>query len=282
MTPLPASVDTDNPDKRVSQGASPVVFVLVLIALSLPFGLFGSQTNIHLLPGVPISALMFVCPSMTALLLVYRTHKTMGVRTLLKRAFDYNHIGSKRWFIPILLLAPAIKVLSYGLMRAIGLPLPTPHVSLLVVLGLCIVFFIGALGEELGWSGYVTNPLLERWNALQAGIALGVVWAVWHVVPLMQVNRPVGWILWWCLGTVAARVLLVWLYINTGKSVFAATLFHATMNISWQLFPINGSHFDPRIDALVTTALAVIVVLLWKSQMLMNGNGFRWRIAKPR
>jgi membrane protease YdiL (CAAX protease family) len=50
------------------------------------------------------------------------------------------------------------------------------------------------LGEELGWSGYALDPMQARWHALQAGILLGLVWAVWHWVPLVQVHRSAEWI----------------------------------------------------------------------------------------
>jgi len=66
----------------------------------------------------------------------------------------------------------------------------------------------------------------DRWNALETGILLGLVWAVWHWLPLMQAHRSPAWIAWWSLYTVALRVLIVWLYNNTGRSVFAAILYH--------------------------------------------------------
>lgn len=46
-----------------------------------------------------------------------------------------------------------------------------------------------ALGEELGSSGYVLDPLQERWNALQSSGILGVVGVVWHLVPLLLIHR---------------------------------------------------------------------------------------------
>ena len=134
---------------------------------------------------------------------------------LLERSFEYKRIRSKVWYAPILLLMPSVMVLSYGLMRLIGVPLPTPQFPVLEVLALLLVFFIAALGEELGWSGYVLDPMQDRWGALRAGILLGLVWAAWHIIPLLQAHRSPAWIAWWCLGTVTMRVLMVWLYNNT-------------------------------------------------------------------
>jgi len=82
-------------------------------------------------------------------------------------------------------------------------------------------------------------------------------------VALLQAGRSITWIAWWTLSTVAARVIIVWLYNNTNMSVFIATLFHMTINVTWQVFPVNGSYYDPRITGLVTALVAVVVVLFW-------------------
>jgi uncharacterized protein len=244
--------------------SSPLKFFLLVFALSVLFWLMGAVTELELLPGLPVSSLMAVCPLLAALILVYRENKTIGVTELLKRSFDYKRISAKVWYIPILLLMPGVMVLSYGLMRLLGLPLPTPHYpAVLAVLVMSVAFFIAALGEELGWSGYVIDPLQVRWNALQASLLLGLVCANWHIVSLVQAHRSLAWIAWWCLYTVAARVLIVWLYNSTGKSVFAAALFHAMLNVSWQLFPNNGSHFDPRITGLIVAVVAAIITVVW-------------------
>jgi hypothetical protein len=75
---------------------------------------------------------------------------------------------------------------------------------------------------------------------------------------------------WWCLATVAQRVLIVWLYNNTGKSVPAAVVFHAMSNLSWQLFPINGSYYDPRITGLIVAFVAVVVTIVYGPRRLMR------------
>jgi uncharacterized protein len=60
-----------------------------------------------------------------------------------------------------------------------------------------------------------------------------------------------------------ARILIVWLYNNTGRSVFAVALFHATLNLSYMLFPVYGSHFDIRLGGLVTAFAATMVIVHW-------------------
>jgi membrane protease YdiL (CAAX protease family) len=157
---------------------------------------------------------------------------------------------------------PVIAVLSFVVVRVMGVPIPAPHIAILATLELLALFFVAALGEELGWSGYALDPMQKRWHALSAALLLGLVWSAWHIVPLLQTHRPLDWITWWCVGTVTLRVVMVWLYNNTGKSVFAVALFHAVSNVCWQSFPIHGSYFDPRINGLIMLGVAAVVTIV--------------------
>lgn len=206
---------------------------------------------------------MAFCPMAAALILVYRENRTVGMTELLKRAFDFRRIKSKRWYVPILLLMPGVSVAVYALMRWMNMPLPPPQIPLLPMLLMFLAFFVGALGEEIGWSGYVLDSTQRRWSALRAGISLGLVAIVWHLAPLLLTQRAPAWIAWWCLYALGSRILIVWLYNNTGKSVFGVSLFHAMLNLSYMLFPVYGSHFDMRLGGLVTAFAAVMAIVLW-------------------
>ena len=242
---------------------SPLKFFTLVLGLSIPFWLIGAATDLQLMPGLSVSALMAICPMVAALILVHRERSTAGVTELLRRSFDFKRIRAKRWYVPILLLMAGISVAVYGLMRWMDMPLPAPQIQVLEALLMFLAFFVAALGEELGWSGYVTDPMQDRWNALQTGVLLGLVAVLWHLVPLLLVQRSPTWIAWWCLYALAARILIVWLYNNTGQSVFAVALFHATLNLSYMLFPVNGSHFDMRLGGLGMVFTATIVTLVW-------------------
>jgi membrane protease YdiL (CAAX protease family) len=236
--------------------------------LSVPFFVIGAVTGLQLLPGIPIAALAFVCPGLAAVILVYQKSRAAGVKTLLRRSFDYRRIPSNFWYLPIMLLLPIVSVLSFGVQRLIGVPVPSPQIAMVPTLGLLLVCFVAALGEELGWSGYAIDPMQETWGVLTASLLLGLVWAAWHIVPLVQAHRSLAWIAWWCVGTVALRVVMVWLYNKTGKSVFAMALLHAMINVSWQSFPIHGSYFDPRINGLIMLVLATVVTVAWRPRNL--------------
>ena len=215
---------------------------------------------------------------MAALILVYRVEGGGGVRKLMRRIFDQRRIRERIWYGPIIFLMPVIFLLTYGVMRVMGLPFPDePHSLFLLIPLLFVVFFMLAIGEEVGWTGYATDPFQDRWSALTTSIILGLVTALWHFVPLIQMGRTPIWIAWWALDSISIRILTVWLYNNTGRSLFAAIVFHAMFNVSFAVFPNYGSHWDPAVAGAITAIVAVIVTFLWGSRTLA-----RYRYAGSR
>lgn len=251
----------------------------MVFALSLPFWLIGAiaeHFSIGLPFNLPVSALTFVCPLIAAFILVSREEQPGGIKRLLKRVFDLKRIRHKIWYVPIIFLLPGIYLLSYAIQRLVGRPLPEPHLSFLMIPLLFVVFFIPAVCEETGWMGYAADPMQARWSALTTSILLGAVWAIWHVVPDIQAHQTWAWIAGQRFYSVALRILIVWLYNNTRKSVFAAIVFHDMDNVSvYSLFPDPGSHYDPAITGALTAIAAVIVTFLWGPKTLAR---FRYAV----
>lgn len=245
-----------------------MTFFLLVFGLSIPFWIAGGLFPRELMPGVPLSALMVLCPAVAAAILVWRQRGWGDVVRLAARAFDFPRIERPAWYAPTLLMMPAIAAAAYGVMRILGVEVPRLEVSWRAVPGMALMILVAAVAEEVGWSGYATPRLQGRMSALRAGLLLGVVTAVWHLIPLVEVGRAAGWAAWQAGNLVATRVLLVWLFNNTGGSVAATALCHATVNLSWQLFPNGGSHYDPRIVGLITAAVAVVVVSGWGPRTL--------------
>jgi len=251
-------------------------FVLVFV-LSVPFWLLGAFTDLskNIPINLPIAALMLVNPMIAALILVYRENGSDGVKQLLKRPFDYQRIKRKIWYVPIFFLMPLLMVVAYGLMKFMGVALPDLHFPGVMVPVFFVVFFIAGIGEELGWSGYAIDPMQNRWGALTASIILGVVWQIWHIVPDIQNHQTPLWIVWHRGGSVLLRVLIAWLYNNTGKSIFAVITFHAMVNIGQLVWPFYGSYYDPFIPFILLAVTAAIVTFLWGPKTLA-----RYRYAR--
>jgi membrane protease YdiL (CAAX protease family) len=181
--------------------------------------------------------------------------------------------GSKHkvWYVPTIFLMPLIYLLAYWGVQLLGISLPVqPEFPYMVVPLLLVLYFIGAAGEELGYSGYVTDPMQERFGALKAGLIIGSFWALWHVPALLQNHLGVGYIAWGLPATVGLRILIIWLYNNMGKSVFAANLCHVTALM-------GSSYVATSAGTPIIVVAAAIVTFLWGSKTLA-----RYRYAGSR
>ncbi|MHC1753946.1 MAG: CPBP family intramembrane glutamic endopeptidase [Methanosarcina sp.] len=253
---------------------SPLLFFVLVYALSIPLWvlnvIYPMKLPVDNLPVTDIVATF--SPMVAASILVYREEKLLGVKNLLKRAFDYKRITKKVWYVPIIFLMPFIYVLTYVIMRLVGLPVPTVWNPPLLTPLLFIAFFLAAAGEELGYSGYVTDPMQVRYTALTASLIIGLIHAVWHFPSMLSMGMTLGLFIWGgFILAVSFRILTVWLYNNTGKSVFAAILFHAVTNTGRSIFPGSRSAFqlyDGAIGYGLIAITAVIVVFLWGPKTL--------------
>lgn len=254
-----------------SGNRSPLKFFILLFLLSLPFWLAGdiAERELPLPFSLPAGALVLVCPMAAALILIYREEGPDGIQRQLSRCSDYGRIQSKVWYLPVFLLMPFLMALEYGIMRLAGMPVPDPQFSLLALPVFFLLFFVAGIGEEIGWTGYATDPLQDRRTALEAGVILGIVWAVWHMTPYIQGHNTPIWLIGQSAATILLRVLIVWIYNNTEKSLFAAIAFHASSNLSQLvLFPIYGSYYDPVIASVLLAVTVIMIVIMWGPRTL--------------
>ena len=236
--------------------ARPFAFFALVFLISIPFWIAGAMSGAFLLPGLPVSALGAFCPVLAAAFLFYRKSGWPGVTGLLARSFDWSR--ANEWLLLAVLLPVVPLVATLVLRRATGAVLPPITLSPLAAVPMFAAFLVAALGEELGWSGYALDPLQARFGALNAALVIGAVWAVWHYIPLLQAHRALDWMAWWTLATIARRVIMVWLYNNAGRSVFAVALFHATGNLV-ELGAL--AWYDPRVSGLTLAAVALALVI---------------------
>jgi hypothetical protein len=249
---------------------SPLAFFVLVLVLAVPFWVLGALTGVELLPGLPIAALSFICPVLAGLILAWREGGHRGARSLLARAVDVRRIRAPGAWAAALLIPPGVAIACWLLARLGGSPIPAPQFAIAKALGLVAIFLLAATGEELGWSGYVLDPLQSQWGPLRASLILGAVWIVFHYVPLAQEHRSMAWVAWWSLGSLSMRVIMVWLYNRVGRSVFAVSVFHMAANLAWQLYPVSGSWFDPRSHGLLMALVAVVAVLSWRSAAISH------------
>jgi membrane protease YdiL (CAAX protease family) len=134
-----------------------------------------------------------------------------------------------RWYAVALLAPLPISALACWIEVLLGAPGP---IRLAPIAPLQAIVFLLVIGEEIGWRGFALPILLSRWGPWRASVALGVVWALWHLplfyLPGMpQFGSPfVPFIAY----TSALSILLTILAQRTRGSVVIATLLHGAVN----------------------------------------------------
>ena len=253
---------------KASDGRSLPRYFLLLFGLCMPFWVIGATFDIQLFPGLKLFQAGLAMPMFASLILTYHERGWPGTAALLRRTYDVSSIKPRIWFVPMLLVFPSFGAVNYWLMRQTGASIPPPSLSLIGFLGYCTVFFM-TFAEELGLSGYALDPLQERYSALVTGIILGLVWAGYHIPGfLISGYYSAGWIFWHAAYTVASRVLFVWVYNNSGKSLFSMALCHWSFGLFWSLWPQENLQlavpfYRPQITAVAASLLVAIVVYIW-------------------
>jgi membrane protease YdiL (CAAX protease family) len=133
------------------------------------------------------------------------------------------------WFL--VLLVPPLAILAVlGLLRELVSLQFTPQ---LFVFGIAAGVLAGAC-EELGWTGFAYPQLRSRLGALRGALLLGLLWGLWHfpVVDSLGAASPHDvyfpeFLAAFVAMLVALRVLIAWVYTNTG-SLRIAQLLHAS------------------------------------------------------
>ena len=247
---------------------SPWVLLSAIFVLSVPLLVLGSSSGARLMPGLPLSALMFLCTAAVAFWAAWRVGGLAGMRTLLARVLDAGRARPWTWHLVALSVFPVVLLLEYAAVLALRIPLPAAQVAWLQLPLLFALFFVAAACEEVAWSATLLEPLQVRFGALGAGLALGVFAAVWHVIPFRQAGHALTWILGQCVFTVGFRVVVAFVYNASSRSLFAAVLCHAAYNTAWQLFPSQGSGYDPWITAVLTWVVVGVVVVVFGARTL--------------
>lgn len=211
-------------------------------------------------------------PAVAAVLAAWLTAGPPGFRELASRLVRWRVGG--HWYAVVLLGPAAFWVLvvaidaALGWSEELGRPLIVEHGLAAALPLLLYIALTDGLGEEPGWRGYALPRQLERLRALPASLAVGVVWAVWHL-PLFwtrgtSLYGSSPWIL--LLELPALSVLFSWVFLHTRGSVLLAILFHASWNLCAMSAGVaGGGHLGPTLIVLgLKWVLAGIVVVSWR------------------
>ena len=242
--------------------ASITSFFVLTFIFTLPAYILVALTglNIILSPEMVFAfiPLAVIAPICAALVLTYRISGRIGVKKLLKRSFDYKRVKNKKWFWPTILIMPLLISLVFGVSSLLELELLPARMPLIAAPIALIMFFLAALFENIGWMGYAFEPMSNRWGLFKSTLLLGVIWGLWHVPMYIFAIPEPEMIVAQVIVLIALRFIIVWLYSNTGKSVFIAILFHAIYDVCIIVIPINIV-----VTAIIMSISAALIFYFW-------------------
>lgn len=206
---------------------------------------------------------MFAAPCLAGVLMTAIIDGIGGVRNLFRRAIKWR--AAWRWYAAMLLFPGLILVVLLALTKTVSVEFAP--VLMLVGLGAGL---IAGFFEETGWTGFAYPRMQLRYGVLGAGLVLGIVHAVWHVLPdYLGASAARGdfWLahfLAFALFVVALRVLIVWVYANT-QSLLLAQLMHASSTgfllvlVPLSLTPAHATLFYWVYAAMLWIVAAIVV-----------------------
>jgi membrane protease YdiL (CAAX protease family) len=162
-----------------------------------------------------------------------------AVRQYLRGLLDFR-LGWQAWLVPMLVLGGSTWF-AWMLPELWGEPRVDMLLPSLWVFPPYIVIMIlfGGGQEELGWRGYILDPMEERLGPWLGNLALGVIWAVWHL-PLFfipgtsQTLMPFGGFV---LLTTGYSWFFAWVRQVSGKRTWAGLITHGWANAFIPIFP---------------------------------------------
>jgi len=170
-------------------------------------------------------------------------------------------------------------VTNYRWARMLGFDLPAPFViGLLSKMSLgFLVTMVFVLGEEIGWSGFLTPKLLKLSSVPVTSLIVGGYWALWHYPAIIGGLYGTGTPLWVALPgftlVIGAESLVRTVLISKSQSVWIGTVLHASGNVIlmgmfWEMTVHNGyaGYLVSETGVFLGLVYMIIAVLFWHLQ----------------
>jgi membrane protease YdiL (CAAX protease family) len=211
-------------------------FLLLTFGLSSIFYIFFARAKTLSAGGGLYVPLLMWCPGISALIT-----RLLFQRNLRGEGWKW---GPTRYELAGYALPIAYAACAYGAVWIFdfgGVDLARFHIS--ATRFLVVGFATGlafALGEELGWRGFLVPKLAERFSFTRTAIISGIIWASWHVPLIIFADYNGGTPTWYSIACFAVMVVgisfpMAWLRLRSG-SVWPAAILHASHNLFIQGF----------------------------------------------
>lgn len=200
-----------------------LLFVTVLIAIFQQklFQVFKMEIlNFEKIDGAPI-ILPQLAPTIAFLIIV------LLIKSLrFSINFDFNSIIALKSIMAIV-IPLFLSSIIFFVCKFMGIEPKLSSGTIPSITLAIATILVGALGEEIGWRGFL-QPLLEKnTSALLASIIVGLLWGLWHVG---HYKNGFMYMIAFLIFTVSASIIIAWIYRDTKFNILIPMLFHTSIN----------------------------------------------------
>ena len=177
-----------------------------------------------------------------------------------------------------------------GIADMFGIDISSTWVTMLVLIavngtvGMLVAF--GAIGEELGWRGFLVPELYKHYDFTKTSLISGAIWAIYHWPLLILLLGPRLGVSPWVMlpislvAGIGLSTIMAWLRLRSG-SVWVAVIFHMALNIhnqgffqnltiktSWLTNYVSGEH-----GLMLAIVSAFAGYLFWRKRDSLPAKG---------
>lgn len=220
----------------------------IITFLAITFAISSVFYYLMIIAGVLEAAYgLMCCPGIAAIIVSLLYHRGENAMNFRRCDAKYNLAGL---WLPLVYggISYGIYLLIFGkkvitINETLEQLIKTPVMLLLYL----AIYFVSALGEEIGWRGYLNPKLVEHFGFNKGSLITGLIWTAWHM-PVFATGYMSDTVPLWYQLPILTALCIGWSYPMSyvgmkSKSVWPAAIFHAFHNFALQILmdqSING------------------------------------------
>jgi membrane protease YdiL (CAAX protease family) len=214
-------------------------------------------------------------PTVIALLMMRVMAGSSGVVQEVQHRLRYSR-GTAKWLVPAAVVPMVTYLLAVVSARLAGDTAPfIPFAAVPMMVGVQVI--TGAVGEELGWRGFLLPRLGQRLGEAWAVWLMAMFWSLWHLPAFFTPGLPHQFMPMFptLLAIAFIGVFFGFVFNRAGESTLATIVAHLSLNV---MLGTGGAQFSSPAfwwSMTVMFGLTAAVTTVWRQSALRQSVAAR-------